>query len=104
MLTVDAAFDRIGSALRQRGYSLTREEKPSESPGDRIAFFDSPSMSVRVGWNGKARMLVLHVKVEGEWVEFSRHSFGPSGLEDTAVDSLVRAIRNEVAETSTDSD
>lgn len=104
MLTVDAAFDRIGSALRQRGYALKREEKDSESPGDRVVFYDSPDMSVRVGWNEKARLLILQVEVEGEWVEFARHSFGPTGLEDTAVDSLVRAIRNEVAETSTDAD
>ena len=40
--------------------------------------------------------------VEGEWVEFARRGFGPNGLEDTAVESLVRAVFNEVAETSTD--
>jgi hypothetical protein len=104
MLTVDAAFDRIGSALRQRGYSLTKEERKTDPNSDRVTVFDSPDMSVRVGWNGKARLLILSVKVEGEWAEFARHGFGPAGLEDTAVDSLVRKIRNEVAETSTDAD
>jgi hypothetical protein len=104
MLSVDAAFDRIGTALRQRGYSLTKEERLTDPSADRVTVFDSPDMSVRVDWKGNARMLVLKVKVEGDWVEFARHSFGPAGLEDTAVDSLVRAIRNEVAETSTDAD
>ncbi|MEP6993331.1 MAG: hypothetical protein ABI968_02330 [Acidobacteriota bacterium] len=102
MLTVDAAFDRIGSALRQRGYTLVNEERPADSPGDRIAFFNSPNMSVRIHWIDNARLLTLHVKVEGEWVEFSRRGFGPNGLEDTAVEALVRAVFNEVAETSTD--
>ena len=44
------------------------------------------------------------MKVGGEWVEFARHGFGPRGLEDSAVETLVRSLRNEVAETSTDSD
>jgi len=104
MLSVDAAFDRIGTALRQRGYSLTKEDRTADPSGDRQSIFDSPDMSVRIDWKSSPRMLVLKVKVEGEWVEFARHSFGPQGLEDTAVDSLVRAIRNEVAETSTDAD
>ena len=61
-------------------------------------------MSVRVSWKETARLLEVQVKVGGEWVEFARHGFGPRGLEDSAVETLVRSLRNEVAETSTDSD
>lgn len=104
MLTVDAAFDRLGSALRQRGYSLAKEEKASDSSGDRLALFSSPDMSVRISWHGKARLLTLQVEAEGGWVEFARRGFGPNGLEEATVDALVRAVRNEVAETSTDAD
>jgi len=103
MLSLDAAFDRIGSALRQRGYAFGKSETETDS-GDRFAIFNSPNTSVRVLWKGKARLLVLQVRVDGEWVEFARRGFGPTGLEDTAVDALVRAVSNEVAETSTDSD
>ena len=101
MLTVDAAFDRLGTALRQRGYSFTKEEKP-EVIGDRLSVYTSPNMAVRIFWFDRARLLALQVKVEGEWVEFARRGFGPNGLEDTAVEALVRAVFNEVAETSTD--
>jgi hypothetical protein len=104
MLNLDAAFDRIGSALQQKGYKFSKEEKPPDSPGDRLAVFTSPNISVRIFWNGKARLLALQVEADGEWVEFARRGFGPKGLEDTAVDALVRAVGNEVAETSTDSD
>jgi len=104
MLSIDAAFDRIGSALGLRGYALAKEDKPKDPTGDRLALYTSSDMSVRVVWNGRARMLVLQVEVDGEWVEFARRGFGPSGLEDTAVEALVRAVRNEVAETSTDAD
>ncbi|HEY3123449.1 MAG TPA: hypothetical protein VGK70_05240 [Thermoanaerobaculia bacterium] len=104
MLSVDAAFDRIGSALRQKGYAPAKEEKPSDISVDRVAVFKSSDMSVRVFWNDKARLLTLQVETDGEWVDFARHGFGPAGLEDSAVDAMVRAIRNEVAETSTDSD
>jgi hypothetical protein len=104
MLTVDAAFDRLGSALRQRGYSFAKEEKPATSPGDRISLFTSPSTSVRITWLEKARLLTIQVLVGGEWVEFARRGFGPSGLEDGSVEALVRAVFNEVAETSTDAD
>jgi hypothetical protein len=104
MLTVDGAFDRIGSALRQKGYTLTKEEKASDSSGDRLAVFTSPNMSVRVGWNGKARLLTIQIDADGGWVDFARHGFGPKGLEDSAVDALVRKVGNEVGETSTDSD
>ena len=104
MMTVDAAFDRIGSALRQRGYALEKEEKSPNDSGDRSAVYSSADMSVRMAWTGKARLLILQVEVDGEWVEFARRGFGPKGLEDTAVEALVRAVRNEVAETSTDAD
>ncbi len=102
MLSVDAAFERIGSALQQRGYSFAKEQRPSDSPGDRLAIYTSGNMSVRVCWFEKARLLTLQVDVEKEWVEFARRGFGPNGLEDTAVEALVRSVRNEVAETSTD--
>jgi hypothetical protein len=104
MLTVDAAFERIGTALRQRQYSLVQEERPQAGTGDRVSVFDAPDMSVRVSWKETARLLEVQVKVGGEWVEFARHGFGPRGLEDSAVETLVRSLRNEVAETSTDSD
>lgn len=104
MLTVDGAFDRIGSALKQRGYAFVTEETSSDPSGDRLAVFTSPSMSVRVSWNGGARMLVLQVDNDGDWVEFARRNFGPRGLEESTVDALVRAVGNEVSETSTDSD
>jgi hypothetical protein len=104
MLTLDGAFDRIGSALKQKGYQYVKEEKPSDSSGDRLAVYKSPTMSVRIRWSGKARMLALQVHADGGWVEFAKRAFGPKGLEDTAVDVLVRAVGNEVAETSTDSD
>jgi hypothetical protein len=103
MLTIDGAFDRIGTVLRQKGYSVTSEEKASDS-GDRITVFTSPSMSVRVAWNGKARLLALQIDADGGWVDFARQGFGPKGLEDSAVDALVRKVGNEVGETSTDSD
>ena len=104
MLTVDAAFDRIGTALRQRQYHLTKEDRPKAGTGDRVSVFDAPDMSVRVSWKETARLLEVQVKVGGEWVEFARHGFGPRGLEDSAVETLVRSLRNEVAETSTDAD
>jgi hypothetical protein len=103
MLTVDGAFDRIGSVLRQKGYAVASEEIASDS-GDRVTVFSSPSMSVRVAWNGKARLLALQIDAEGGWVDFARQGFGPKGLEDSAVDALVRKVGNEVGETSTDSD
>jgi len=102
MMSLDAAFERIGSALRERGYTSAKEEKPSDVSGDRVEVFTSPHMSVRLFWNGKARLRTLQVEAEGEWVEFARRGFGPTGLEDTAVEALVRSIRDEVAETSTD--
>ena len=104
MLTIDGAFDRIGTALRQRGYTFAAEEKSPDPSGDRFAVYTSPGMAARVSWKGNARMLVLEVDGDGGWVEFARRSFGPKGLEETTVDALVRAVGNEVGETSTDSD
>jgi hypothetical protein len=104
MLTVDGAFDRIGSTLRDKGYSISKEENPSEATGDRVAVYTSPAMSVRVCWDGKARLLALQIDADGGWVDFARLGFGPKGLEESAVDALVRKVGNEVGETSTDSD
>ena len=104
MLTVDGAFERIGSALKQRGYAFAEEERSTDS-GDRVAVFRSPEIAVRVGWNGKARLLTIQIDDgDGSWVDFARHGFGPKGLEDSAIDALVRKVGNEVGETSTDSD
>ena len=103
MLTVDGAFDRIGSALRDKGYTRARDEGDG-SPGDRVAVFKSPDMKVRVCWDEKARLLAVQIDADGGWVDFARHGFGPKGLEDSAVDALVRKVGNEVGETSTDSD
>lgn len=104
MLSLDAAFERIGTALRGTGYVLAKQEKPPESPGDRFAVFKSPSMSMRVYWTEKARLLKLQFEVDGKWVDFTRLGFGPGGLEESAVEGLVRAVQKEVGETSTDSD
>jgi len=103
MLTVDGAFDRIGSVLRDKGYKVAEEESRSDS-GDRVSVFKSPDMSVRVCWDGKARLLALQIDADGGWVDFARLGFGPRGLEQSAVDALVRKVGNEVGETSTDSD
>jgi hypothetical protein len=104
MLTVDGAFDRISSALQDKGYAFEKEEKAADSSGDRTTVFTSPEMSVRVCWNGKARLLVVQIDADGGWVDFARQGFGPKGLEDSAVDALVRKVGNEVGETSTDAD
>jgi len=102
MLSLDGAFDRIDSALRQMGYAPGKEERPRDATGDRLAEYKSRSTAVRVFWNGRARMLALQVEADGKWVDFAKRGFGPAGLEDTAVDALVRAVGNEVSETSTD--
>lgn len=104
MLTVDGAFDRIGTALRQRGYTFAREETNPDPAGDRVVEYKSRDMAVRVLWTEKARLLQVQIEQNGDWVDFARHGFGPRGLEDSAVDALVRKIGNEVGETSTDSD
>jgi hypothetical protein len=103
MLTVDGAFDRISSALQDKGYAFEKEERDADSE-NRTAVFTSPDMSVRVSWNGKARLLVVQIDADGGWVDFARQGFGPKGLEDSAVDALVRKVGNEVGETSTDAD
>jgi hypothetical protein len=41
-----------------------KEEKPSDPSGDRTAVYKSPSMSVRIHWSGKARMLALQVEAD----------------------------------------
>ena len=102
MLSVEAAFDRIGSALHQRGYKFSREEKASDASGDRLSVYNSPTMKVCVRWTGGARLLTIQIEADGEWVDFAKRGFGPTGLEDTAIDALVRAVCNEVDETNTD--
>jgi len=102
MLSVDAAFDRIGSALGELGYTVRKGQPSSDAPEDRVAVFASPKIAVRISWREKARLMILEVRVGSEWVEFTRRSFGPKGLEESTVDGLVRAVHDEVAETSTD--
>ena len=104
MLTLNDAFDRIGSALKQKGYTFAMEEKPPDPSGDRNAVYKSSDMAVRIHWSGKARMLALEVDADSGWVEFAKRGFGPQGLEDTAIEALVRKVGNEVTRTSTDSD
>ena len=103
MLTIDGAFDRIGSVLRDKGYSIAQDQDASPT-GDRVAVYTSPEMAVRVCWDGKARLRALQIDADGGWVDFARLGFGPKGLEESAVDALVRKVGNEVGETSTDSD
>jgi hypothetical protein len=102
MLSLDTAFERIGTALTQMGYTLAKDESPRDAPGDRLAVYHSPKMSMRVRWNEKARLMALQVQDGGEWVDFTRMGFGPKGLEESAVAAIVRAVQNEVGETSTD--
>jgi hypothetical protein len=102
MLSVDAAFDRIGTALGELGYETRKGQPSSDGLDDRVAVFASPKIAVRVAWREKARLMILQVRVGSEWVEFTRRSFGPKGLEESTVDGLVRAVHDEVAETSTD--
>jgi hypothetical protein len=104
MLSLDEAFERIATAFREMGYTFTKEERSPDSSGDRLAVFTSPKMAMRMSWNGKARLMALQIEADGEWVDFSRIGFGPGGLEESAVAAMVRAVRNEVGETSTDSD
>ena len=61
MLSVDAAFDRIGSALRERGYKVDTDERPADKPEDRVVVFISEDMHVRLRWHGKARMRPANV-------------------------------------------
>ena len=59
-------------------------------------------MTMRVYWTEKARLLKLQFEADGEWVDFTRLGFGPEGLEESAVEALVRTVQNEVGETSND--
>lgn len=108
MLSLDAAFDRIGSAFRQMGYSAKEEKPPdataSAASGNRAAVYTSPTMAVRVCSYGRARLLTIQVKVNGEWVDFAKRGVGAEGLAESAVEALVHRVRNEVAETSSDGD
>ena len=53
MLSVDAAFDRLDSALRQMGYTAVKGESPSDPSADRLAAYKRRNMSVRVAWSDK---------------------------------------------------
>ena len=101
MLSLDAAFERIGATLRQLGYAA-KEETPPDASGNRVALYASRDMSVRVCSYGRARLLTIQVEADGEWVDFAKRGVGPEGLEEKAVEALVHSLRNEVDETSTD--
>jgi len=103
MLSLDAAFDRIGTAFREAGYSA-RDEGPPDKDGNRACVYSAPTMAVRVVSYGRARLLTIQVKVNGEWVDFAKRGVGAEGIEEAAVEALVNRVRNEVAETSTDGD
>lgn len=102
MLSLDAAFDRIGTAFREMGYAAT-DEKPPDSSGNREAVFALTNLSVRVCSYGRARLLSVQVKVDDEWVDFVKRGVGPEGIDEKAVETLVHKVRDEVDETSTDS-
>ncbi len=102
MLSLEAAFDRIGTAFREMGYRASGVTAPDAS-GNRQAEYTLPNMSVRVSSYGRARLLTIQVKVDGEWVDFVKRGVGAEGLEESAVEALVHKVRDEVDETSTDS-
>jgi hypothetical protein len=102
MLSLDAAFDRIGTAFREMGYSAL-EQKPPDESGNREAVYALTNLSVRVCSYGRARLLSVQVKVDGEWVDFVKRGIGPEGIDEKAVEALVHKVRDEVDETSTDS-
>ena len=102
MLSLDAAFDRIGSAFQQMGYTAA-EVKPPDGSGNRQAVYALPNLSVRICSYGRARLLTVQVKVDGEWVDFVKRGVGPEGIDEKAVEVLVHKVRDEVDETSTDS-
>ena len=102
MLTLDAAFDRIGSAFREMGYAA-KDVQPPDSSGNRQAVFALPNLSIRICSYGRARLLTVQVKVDGEWVDFAKRGVGPEGLDEKSVEALVHKVRDEVDETSTDS-
>ncbi len=102
MLSLDAAFDRIGTTLLQLGYK-PKEKSPPDSSGNQVAVFSAPDdMAVRVCSYGRARLLTIQVEADGEWVDFAKRGVGPEGLQEAAVEALVHSLRNEVDETSTD--
>ena len=102
MLSLDAAFDRIGTTLLQLGYKA-KEKSPPDSSGNQVAVFSAPDdMAVRVCSYGRARLLTIQVEADGEWVDFAKRGVGPEGMQEAAVEALVHSLRNEVDETSTD--
>ena len=102
MLSLDAAFDRIGTTLLQLGYKA-KEKSPPDSSGNQVAVFAAPDdMAVRVCSYGRARLLTIQVEADGEWVDFAKRGVGPEGMQEAAVEALVHSLRNEVDETSTD--
>ena len=102
MLSLDAAFDRIGTTLLQLGYKA-KEKTPPDSSGNQVAIFSAPDdMAVRVCSYGRARLLTIQVEADGEWIDFAKRGVGPEGLQEAAVEALVHSLRNEVDETSTD--
>jgi hypothetical protein len=102
MLSLDAAFDRIGTEFRQMGYAAT-DVTPPDASGNRQAVYAMPNLSIRICSYGRARLLTVQVKVDGEWVDFAKRGVGPEGLDEKAVEALVHKVRDEVDETSTDS-
>ena len=102
MLSLDAAFDRIGTAFQQMGYKA-QDVTPPDDSGNRQAVYALPNLAVRVCSYGRARLLTVQVKVEGEWVDFVKRGVGPEGLDEKAVEALVHKVRDEVDQTSTDS-
>jgi hypothetical protein len=102
MLSLDDAFDRIGSTFHKLGYAAT-DVTPPDASGNRQAVYTLPSLAVRVCSYGRARLLTVQVKVDGEWVDFAKRGVGPEGLDESAVEALVHKVRDEVDETSSDS-
>jgi hypothetical protein len=101
MLSLDAAFDRIGSTFHTLGYAAT-DVTPPDASGNRQAVYTLPNLSVRICSYGRARLLTVQVKVDGEWVDFAKRGVGPEGLDESAVEALVHKVRDEVDETSSD--
>ena len=101
MLSLDAAFDRIGSAFHALGYAATDVDAARRlgKPPGRLHAAEPP---VRICSYGRARLLTVQVKVDGEWVDFAKRGVGPEGLDESAVEALVHKVRDEVDETSSD--
>ena len=60
MLSLDAAFDRIGSAFQKLGYAAS-ERTPPDASGNRQAVYTLPTMAVRICSYGRARLLTVQV-------------------------------------------